>query len=203
MITPEQYLGAVADRIQRSGARAMQVQIGPAMALVGLATESAMLSNLNYCVAAAAVPDVTAPALYDFAGQVTQFARANVVGTVGWNAASVVIAGLVSPRVHPDAVQAATAKSGNQFGAETRLVAVDLASGRTYAFTGTKIWGAAVQGVIRTRLTFCFPHPAELLAPPPGYYQQPAYPPQGYPPQGYPPPGYPPPGGWQPGPPPR
>ncbi|WP_370945871.1 hypothetical protein AB5J62_43370 [Amycolatopsis sp. cg5] len=161
MLTPEQYLGVVAERIQRTGGRLNTVQIGPAVAVVGLFTESVMLSTMNYCVVAAATPEVNAAALYDFTGRATQHARANVMGTVGWTAASVVIAGLVSPRVYPDAAQAAMAKSGNQFGGETRMVAVDTTAGAMYAFVGGKLWGAAMQGSVNAKLTFCFPQPAE------------------------------------------
>ncbi|WP_410616351.1 hypothetical protein [Amycolatopsis sp. lyj-109] len=162
MLTPEQYLGAMAERIQRAGGRLNTVQIGPATAVVGLFTESVMLSTMNYCVVAAAVPEVTAAALYDFTGRATQHARANLTGTMGWTAASVVIAGLVGGRVYPDAAQAASAKSGNQFGGETRMVAVDLSAGQLYAFVGGKFWGAAVQGSVNAKLTYCFPQPAEV-----------------------------------------
>jgi hypothetical protein len=221
VLTPEQYLGAVAERIQRSGGQLNTVQIGPALCPVGLFTESVMLSTMNYCVIAAAVPEVTAAALYDFTGRATQHARANLVGTMGWTAASVVIAGLVGQRVYPDAAQAASAKSGNQFGGETRMVAVDVSAGQRYAFVGGKFWGAAVQGSVNAKLTYCFPEPAEVyqqvqwqqaqqqpqLPPaqqaPPGWQQQPpmAAPPVPPPPYAgqagpqppvYPPPGHPP-----------
>ncbi|MDT7724760.1 MAG: hypothetical protein QOI21_1336 [Actinomycetota bacterium] len=185
MLTPEQYLGAVAERIQRSGGRLNSVQIGPATAVVGLFTESVMMSTMNYCVIATAVPEVSAAALHDFTGRATQHARANVMGTVGWTAASVVIAGLVSPRVYPDAAQVASAKTGNQFGGETRMVAVDTTAGQLYAFVGKKLWGAAVHGSINAKLQFCFPHPVEVHAQmqwqaqqqlPPGPYPPPQQP---------------------------
>ncbi|WP_410667144.1 hypothetical protein [Amycolatopsis sp. cmx-4-68] len=217
MLTPERYLGAVAERIQRSGGRLNSVQIGPATAVVGLFTESVMLTTMNYCVIAAPVPEVSAAALYDFTGRATQHARANLIGTMGLTAASVVIAGLVGQRVYPDAAQAASAKSGNQFGGETRMVAVDLTAGQMYAFVGGKFWGAAVQGSVNAKLTYCFPQPAEVYQqlqwqqaqlpppaqqppPPPGWQQQPpmAAPPVPPPPYagqaGPQPPVYPPPG---------
>ncbi|HEV7981163.1 hypothetical protein [Amycolatopsis sp.] len=209
MLTPEQYLGAVAERIQRSGGRLNSVQIGPATAVVGLFTESVMLSTMNYCVIAAAVPEVSAAALHDFTGRATQHARANVMGTVGLTAASVVIAGLVSPRVYPDAAQVASAKTGNQFGGETRMVAVDTTAGQMYAFVGKKLWGAAMHGMINAKLQFCFPQPAEVYAqlqwqaqqgqvppiqqapmppqPPPGWQAPQQYPPGHQQPPGYPP----------------
>ncbi|NBH10407.1 hypothetical protein [Amycolatopsis sp. SID8362] len=218
MLTPEQYLGAVAERIQRSGGRLNSVQIGPATAVVGLFTESVMLTTMNYCVIAAAVPEVSAAALYDFTGRATQHARANLIGTMGWTAGSVVIAGLVGQRVYPDAAQAASAKSGNQFGGETRMVAVDLSAGQMFAFVGGKLWGAAVQGSVNAKLTYCFPQPAEVYQqvqwqqaqqqqqqpppapqqPPPGWQQQPPMPqvppPPVVGPAGPQPPVYPPPG---------
>jgi hypothetical protein len=164
VITPEQYLGVVAERIQRSGGRLNSVQIGPAVAVVGLFTESVMLSTMNYAVIAAPVPEVSAAALYDFTARATQHARANVSGTLGWTAASVVIAGLVGDRVYPDAAQAASARSGGQFNGETRMVAVDVTTGQRYAFVGDNLWGAAAQGSINARLMFCFPPPAEAYA---------------------------------------
>lgn len=198
MLTSEQYLGAVADRIQRSGGRLNSVQIGPATAVVGLFTESVMLTTMNYCVVAAATDEVTAAALYDFTGRATQHARANVMGTVGWSAASVVIAGLVGRRVYPDAAQAASAKSGNQFGGETRMVAVDVTAGQMYAWVGGKFWGAAVQGSVNAKLTYCFPQPAEVYQQLQWQQGQQAQQPQPQQPQQPPPPG------WQPqtGPPP-
>ena len=36
MLTPEQYRGVVAERVQRGGGRLNSVQIGPATAVVGL-----------------------------------------------------------------------------------------------------------------------------------------------------------------------
>jgi hypothetical protein len=198
VLTSEQYLGAVADRIQRSGGRLNSVQIGPATAVVGLFTESVMLTTMNYCVVAAATDEVTAAALYDFTGRATQHARANVMGTVGWSAASVVIAGLVGRRVYPDAAQAASAKSGNQFGGETRMVAVDVTAGQMYAWVGGKFWGAAVQGSVNAKLTYCFPQPAEVYQQLQWQQGQQAQQPQPQQPQQPPPPG------WQPqtGPPP-
>ncbi|MFF4598157.1 hypothetical protein [Amycolatopsis sp. NPDC001319] len=160
MFTPDQYLHVVAERVQRSGGRLSTVQIGPVTAAVGLFTESIMLSTMNYCVVAAAYPEIDAQTLFQFTGLATQHARANVQGTVGWTAASVVIAGLVG-RVHPDAATAASAKTANQFGGETRMVAVDPYAGMTYAWVGGKFWGAAVQGSVNAKLLFCFPQPTE------------------------------------------
>ena len=101
------------------------------------------------------------------------------------------------------------------------MVAVDLTAGQMYTFTGRKVWGAAMQGAIRAKLTYCFPQPAEayqqaqwqaqraaaapaaaaaVQQPPPGWQQQPpmAAPPVPPPPYagqpGPQPPGYPPPG---------
>ena len=198
MLTPEQYLRVVAERVQRSGGWLSSVQIGPTTAVVGLFTESIMLSTMNYCVVAAAYPDITAQTLSQFTGLATQHARANVQGTVGWTAASVVIAGLVG-RVYPDAAQLAAAKTTNQFGGETRMVAID-PTGPRYAWIGGKLWGAAMHGAVNAKLQFCFPEPMEAYQQlqwqagqmPGGYPQQPGMPggPGGYPGQpgapGYP-----------------
>ncbi|MGC7093208.1 hypothetical protein ACPZ19_00945 [Amycolatopsis lurida] len=195
MLTPDQYLGVVAERVQRSGGQLRQIQIGPVNVVLGLFTESIMMSTMNYAVVAAPLSEVTAAALYDFTGHATQHARANVVGTVGFTAASIVIAGLVGERVYPDAIQAATAKPGMQYGAETRMVAVDLSGGQTHTFTGSKVWGAAIQGSIKAKIFFTFPQPAEAYQQlqwqpqQQGYGQQPpqqqGYGQQGYGEQGY------------------
>ncbi len=179
VLTPEQYLQVVAERVVRSGGRLNTVQIGPVTCAVGLFTESIMLSTMNYCVVAGAYPEIDAATLQQFTGMATQHARANVQGTIGWTAASVVICGLVG-RVHPDAAQLASAKTSNQFGGETRMVAVDPQAGATYAFTGGKLWGAAMHGAIRAKLTFCFPQPGEALQQVQWQQQQAAY---GQPPQ--------------------
>ena len=42
------------------------------------------------------------------------------------------------------------------------MVAVDLSAGQMYAFVGGKFWGAAVQGSVNAKLTYCFPQPAEV-----------------------------------------
>ncbi|WP_329069814.1 hypothetical protein [Amycolatopsis sp. NBC_01480] len=194
MLTPEQYLQVVAERVQRSGGWLSSVQIGPATAVVGLFAESIMLSTMNYCVVAAAYPDITAQTLSQFTGLATQHARANVQGTVGWTAASVVIAGLVG-RVYPDAAQLAAAKTTNQFGGETRMVAVD-PTGPRYAWIGGKMWGAAMHGAVNAKLQFCFPEPMEAYqqlqwqaGQMPGGYPQQAGAPGGYPGQPQVPPG--------------
>ncbi|WP_328605525.1 hypothetical protein OG943_36820 [Amycolatopsis sp. NBC_00345] len=203
MLTPEQYLQVVAERVQRSGGWLNTVQIGPATAVVGLFTESIMLSTMNYCVVAAAYPEITAQTLLQFTGLATQHARANVQGTVGWTAASVVIAGLVG-RVYPDAAQLAAAKTTNQFGGETRMVAID-PTGPRYAWIGGKLWGAAMHGAVNAKLQFCFPEPMEAYqqlqwqaSQMPGGYPAQAGAPGGYAGQQQVPPGQP--GGPQPGP---
>ncbi|OZM72606.1 hypothetical protein CFN78_13255 [Amycolatopsis antarctica] len=162
MLTPEQYLGVVAERVQRTGGRVYGVPFGPVTALVGLFTESVMMSTINYCVFAAPWPEVNASTLHQFTGHATQHARANVVGTVGWTASSVVIAGLVGNRVLPDGAAAAMAKPGNQLAAETRMVAVDVGAGQVHMFRGSRFWGAAMQGSINARTHFAFPEPAEV-----------------------------------------
>jgi hypothetical protein len=52
VITPEQYLGVVAERIQRSRDQLNSVRIGPPMADAGLFTRSVLLSTMNSCVIA-------------------------------------------------------------------------------------------------------------------------------------------------------
>ncbi|GAB2763065.1 hypothetical protein [Amycolatopsis magusensis] len=179
MLTPDQYLGVVAERVQRSGGQLRQIQIGPVNAVLGLFTESIMMSTMNYAVVAAPLADVTAASLLEFTGHATQHARANVVGTVGFTAASIVIAGLVGERVYPDAVQAATAKPNMQYGADTRMVAVDLTGGQMHTFTGSRVWGAAVQGSIKAKVFFTFPQPGEAYQQLQWQQQQPGYGQQG------------------------
>jgi len=186
VLTPDQYLSVVTERIQRTGGQLRQVPIGPVTAVIGLFTESVMLSTMNYAIVAAPLPEINAAALHSFTGQATQVARANVVGSVGWTAASVVIAGLVGTRVYPDAAQVAAAKSSNQWGGETRMVAIDLSSGQVHTFLGTKMWGAAMHSSINAKVTFGFPQPAEAYAQFQWQAQQQGGQPQPQPQQGFP-----------------
>ncbi|MEU4251115.1 hypothetical protein AB0F15_27270 [Amycolatopsis sp. NPDC026612] len=165
MLTPEQYLGEVAERVQRAGGRLSTVQLGPVTAVVGLFTEPAPLPATNHCVIVAAVPEVSAAALADFTARARQHARANLTG---WTTASIVLAGLVGQRVHPDAALAASAKPGHRFGGETRMVAVDLSTGQLSTFGGDTV----VRGSVNAKLTYCFPPPNEAgrpRVPPPPY----------------------------------
>lgn len=164
MLTAEEYLEVVGQRIQRTGGQLRHVQMGQVNAVVGLFTENVMLSAMNYAIVAAPAaptPHVTGLALQQFNGIAVQIARANMVGVVGWTAASVTISGLIGEHVTPDGMQMALAKPANQFGAENRLVAVDLTAGAVHTFTGTRVWGAAIQGSINAKITFCFPPLAE------------------------------------------
>ncbi|MGW4482630.1 hypothetical protein ACWEOE_02215 [Amycolatopsis sp. NPDC004368] len=162
MLTPDQYLQVVTNRIHRSGGRLSTVQLGPVSATVGLFTESPAVSTMNYCVAVAACPEVSAQTLTQFATLATQHGRANAQGALGWTAASIVFAGLIG-HVHPDAATAASAKTPVKFGVETRLVAVDPHSAALHTWPGGKFWGALLQRSVNARLRFCFPPPAEAL----------------------------------------
>lgn len=164
MLTADEYLDLVAQRIQRSGGQLRRAPMGQVNAVVGLFAENAVMSMMNYAIVAAPAaptPRVTGLALHQFSGQAMQVARANMVGVMGLTATSVTIAGLVGTQVTPDGIQVALAKPANQFGAETRLVAVDLTAGAVHTFTGTRVWGYAVQGAINAKIAFCFPPLAE------------------------------------------
>jgi hypothetical protein len=214
MIDVEGYLAVVAHRLLRVRAQVYRAQIGPVTALVGNMYDGlGAISQMHFCVVAAAVPEVNGFIVRDFAQRAQQHANATTTGVRGFGTAVITLPGLISPLVRPDAVAAATAKPGAALGGETRPVVVDLTTNQVHLFTGTKLTGLVLQGAIKSRAQASYPLPAAALAelphlpplpPLPGGQQagppapppppQPGYPPPppqpGYPPP--PPPGYPP-----------
>ena len=216
MINAEGYLAVVAHRLLRVRGQVYRSQVGPFPALVGNMYDGMALSQLHFCVVAAAVPEVTGPMVRDFALWAQQHANAATTGVRGFGTAVITLPGLISPLVRPDAVAAATAKPSAALGGETRPVVVDLTTNQVHLFTGTKLVGLALQGAIKARAQASYPLPAAALAelptlpplpplpgpqtgppPPPGPPPGPGYPPPPPPGPGYPPPpgppGYPPP----------
>ncbi len=163
---PNAYLSVVAQRIQAQKGTVQQTQVGPLSALVGdvYSASVAAMGNLRLCVVAVALADVNAFVVRDFTAHANQFAMRSTMGTLGFGTALVTAVGFVSPRVTPDAIAAATAKPGMQFAATTRPVVVDLTSGGLHTFTGTQMWGWAMQSTFRRKIFEAFPTPAEAYA---------------------------------------
>lgn len=170
---PNAYLSVVAQRIQAQHGTVQQAQVGPMQALVGdvYSTSVAAMGNLRLCVVAVSLAEVNGFVVRDFGAHASNFATRTTQGTLGFGTALLTVVGFVTHRVTPDAVAAATAKPGMQFAATTRPVVVDLASGALHTFTGTQIWGLAMQNTFKRKVQETFPTPAEAYA----QLQQPRY----------------------------
>jgi hypothetical protein len=163
---PNAYLSVVAQRIQAQHGTVQQAQVGPLQALVGdvYSSSVAAMGNLRLCVVAVSLAEVNGFVVRDFGAHASQFATRTTQGTLGFGTALLTVVGFVSHRVTPDAIAAATAKPGIQFAASTRPVVVDLASGQLHTFTGTQIWGLAMQNTFKRKVRETFPTPAEAYA---------------------------------------
>jgi hypothetical protein len=164
MIDAEGYLAVITHRMMRVRAQLYRTQIGPVVALVGNMYDGMALSQLHFCVVAAALPEVNGFIVNDFARHAQQHANAATTGVRGFGTAVITLPGLISPVVRPDAVAAATAKPSAALGGETRPVVVDLTTNQVHLFTGTKLTGLALQGAIRSRAQATYPLPAAALA---------------------------------------
>lgn len=194
MIDADTYLNAFAQRAQAQRARVQPAQVGPLQALVVDSYDSLGLSEVRYCVIAAAVPEVNAFIVGDFTRHGVQWASGTVRGVKGITTSIITIVGLVSPRVAPDAVAAATSKPSMEFAGAHRSVVVDLTNNAVHAYTGSSFREFAVASNIKTKLNSLFLPPAQMAQ----FTQGPG--PQGPYPPGPPGPG--PQGGFPPGPPP-
>jgi hypothetical protein len=181
VMDPHAYLSVVAQRIRGNHGTVQQAQVGPVQAMVGdvYSSSLAAMGNLRLCVVAAALPEVNGFVVRDLGAHASQFATRTTQGTLGFGTALLTVVGLVSHRVMPDAVAAATAKPGIQFAASTRPVVVDLAAGGLHTFTGTQLWGMAMQNMFKRKVFETFPTPAEAFA----ILQAQGYPQQAAPPQ--------------------
>lgn len=166
MIDPNTYISVVAQRVQMARGTVQQAQVGPVTALVGdvYSSSLAAMGNLRLCVIAAVFPEVNGFVVRDFGAHAGQFATRTTRGTLGFGTALLTVVGFVTTRVTPDAVPAATAKPGMQFAQTTRPVVVDVASGALHTFTGTQLWGLAMQNTFKHKVREMFPTPAEVFA---------------------------------------
>ncbi|HEY3683389.1 MAG TPA: hypothetical protein VGL93_10135 [Streptosporangiaceae bacterium] len=196
MIDADTYMNVFAQRAQAQRARVQPAQVGPLQALVADSYESMGLSEVRYCVIVAAVPEVNGFVVGDFTRCGVAWASTTMRGVKGLTGSAITIVGLVSARVSPDAVSAATSKPSMEFSGAHRSVVVDLTSGGVHSYTGSSFREFAVSGTISTKLRTLFPAPGEVAAqiaqmgPPPGPgAPHPPGPPQGPPPgpQGPPP----------------
>lgn len=203
MIDADSYLNALAHRAQAQRARLQNAQVGPLQALVVDSYESFGLSEVRFCVIVAAVPEVNAFIVGDFTRHGVTWASGTVHGVKGVTTSIITIVGLVSPRVAPDAVSAATSKPSMEFSGAHRSVVVDLTGNAVHAYTGSSFREFAISNGIKQKLSTLFLPPSQIAQPGPGLQGPPPGPRQGPygPPQGQFPPG-PPPGQAPPPPPP-
>jgi hypothetical protein len=166
VMDPNAYLSVVAQRIRGSHGNVQQAQVGPVQAMVGDVYSSSLVAmgNLRLCVVAVALPEVTGFVVRDLGAHASQFATRTTQGTLGFGTALLTVVGLISHRVTPDAAAAANAKPGIQFAASTRPVVVDLTTGALHTYTGTQLWGLAMQNTFKRKVAETFPTPAEAYA---------------------------------------
>lgn len=210
MIDAQTYINALAQRAQLQRARLQNAQVGPLPALIVDSYESFGLSEARFCVIVAAVPEVNGFIVGDFTRQGVRWASSTTNGVKGFTTSVMTIVGLVSARVAPDAVAAATAKPSAEFSGAHRSVVVDLTGNAVHSYTGSSFREFAVADTIKRKVSTLFLPPAQITQPargfPPGPPPGPQFPPgPPQPSQGRFPPGPPPgqappprqqPGGW-------
>ena len=179
MIDGRTYINALAQRAQAQRSRVNNAQVGPLQALIVDSYESLGLSEVRYCVIVASVPEVNAVIVGDVTRCGVSWASGTANGVKGFSTSIITIVGLVSPRVAPDAVSAATAKPSMEWAGAHRSVVVDLANNAVHAYTGTGFREWAVASGIKAKLNTLFLPPAQIgqFGPPPSQY------PPGPPPQ--------------------
>lgn len=199
MIDAQTYLNAFAQRAQAQRAQVHPAQVGPLQAVVADSYDSVGLGEVRYVVIAAAVPEVNAFVVGDFTRHGVQWASGTLRGVKGFGASVITIVGLVSARVAPDAVSAATAKPSMEYSGAHRSVVVDLTNNAVHAYAGSSFREFGVASNIKTKLTSLFLPPAQMgqfgpgpqgpypPGPPPGPPRGPQGPPQGQFPPGPPP----------------
>ncbi|GAA0898399.1 hypothetical protein [Virgisporangium aurantiacum] len=166
MIEVETYLAAVAQRIERAGGQVRRERIGPVEAMLGDVYEASAIArgHIRFTAVVAPLATVTAFAVRDFITHVHQWSLRTTHQVPGGRTEIINFAGLVSHDVQPDAVATAADKPPLQGVGSTRPVVIDLAQGQVQTFTGTRLLGMALQGTIRAKQQFLYPHPAELAA---------------------------------------
>jgi hypothetical protein len=162
MIDPQAYVRAVVARVEHAGGQIQRGRVGPVEAMIGDFYEGSLIARgtVHFTVAVAPLATVNAHAVRDFTRHVHQWSLRHTHEVPGGRTQIVNFAALVSPRVGPDALPAATARPPMQAVGTTRPVVIDLASGQVHAFTGTMFLGWALTDLINGKLRAFFPLPA-------------------------------------------
>jgi len=121
-------------------------------------------TRLHLFTIAAAVPEVTVPALQGFTRAAQQYAKEHKGGLpAGLQTGIALFPCLVSERVDPAALTWAETTSINDFALMTRPVAVDVARGAVGAFRRTPFVGSIYAPYLRRKLTLYFDGAGQAL----------------------------------------
>ncbi|KAA1418560.1 hypothetical protein F0U44_08610 [Nocardioides humilatus] len=153
-MTPEEYVAATGQRMAADGCEVGPDQVGRMPALVGIRKDflAIALSRIHLVTAVAAFPQVTYTEVHGFTSDVSAYAKQRTGALRGLQSGVGAFAVLVSDQVAPEAIAAATAKPKIEFATEVRPAVVDLSTGVVHAFTGSKFFGAALNGHLRRKL---------------------------------------------------
>lgn len=152
-MTPDAYLDGIGQRLAADGCAVTRDRIGPIDVVVGYRKDflPIALSRLHLVTVAGSLPEVTGPAVVQFARDVSQYAKSRSGALRGMQSGVGAFSILVSDRVTPDAVQAAQAKAKLEFAVRVQPAVVDTAAGVVHTFTGSQLFGAALNGHLRRK----------------------------------------------------
>jgi hypothetical protein len=163
VVSAEDYLATVRDRLLEDGCEVTDETIGSLRAMVGYRSNVKALSKMHLFTAVASVPEVDEAAMRDFARQVSDYAKSQKGQARGAQSGVVALAALVAPKVDSAAKQFADRPfrlGVGGFAAMVQPAAVDLTEGRVHTFRGRRLWGAALAGYLRDKSAHYLPDPA-------------------------------------------
>ena len=163
MVSAEDYLATVRERLLEDGCEVTDEAIGALRAMVGYRSDAKALSKTHLFTAVASVPEVDEATMRDFARQVSDYAKGQKGRARGAQSGVVALAALVAPKVDGAAKRLADRPfrlGVGGFAAMVQPAAVDLAEGRVHAFRGRRLWGAALAGYLRDKSAHYLPDPA-------------------------------------------
>ena len=150
MVSAEDYLATVRDRLLEDGCEVTDEAIGPLRAMVGYGSNVKALSKMHLFTAVASVPEVDEAAMRDFARQVSDYAKRQKGQARGAQSGVVALAALVAPKVDSAAKQLADKPfrlGMGGFAAMVQPAAVDLTEGWVHTFRGSAGVGSGAGGI--------------------------------------------------------
>jgi hypothetical protein len=163
MVSAEDYLATVRERLLEDGCEVADETIGSLRAMVGYRSNLKALSKMHLFTAVASVPQVDEATMGDFARQVSDYAKRRKGQARGAQSGVMALAALVAPTVDGAAKRLAGRPfrlGMGGFAAMVQPAAVDLTEGRVHTFRGRRLWGAALAGYLRDKSARYLPDPA-------------------------------------------